>query len=186
MESTAHLRYVRMSPRKIAVVVDLVRGKPVSEALNILQFTKRAAARPVAKLIKTAVANATDLSKGQVDVDTLYVKTISVDQGPTAAPVHAARHGPGHPHPQEDAATSTWCSRRAEVTRRTRGANTWVRKFIRSGSASASSRPGTRKWFEDKNYAQWLHEDIRIREFVKKSLGHAASPRSRSSARRTR
>jgi large subunit ribosomal protein L22 len=83
MESTAHLRNFRMSPRKIAVVVDLVRGKPVGAALNILRFTKRAAAKPVAKLIQSAVANATDLSKGQVDVDALYVKTISVDQGQT-------------------------------------------------------------------------------------------------------
>ena len=83
MESTAHLRYVRMSPRKLSTVAALIRGKPVEAALNILKFTPRAAAAPVAKLIKSAVANATDLSKGQVDVDTLYVKTISVDQGPT-------------------------------------------------------------------------------------------------------
>src|SRR5262249_58458519 len=84
MESTAHLRNFRMSPRKIAVVVDLVRGKPVGSALNILKFTRRAAAKPVAKLIRSAVANATDLSKGQVDVDALYVKAISVDQGSNA------------------------------------------------------------------------------------------------------
>jgi large subunit ribosomal protein L22 len=72
-----------MAPRKMAVVVDLVRGKPVGAALNILKFTKRAAAKPLAKLIQSAVANATDLSKGQVDVDALYVKTISVDPGST-------------------------------------------------------------------------------------------------------
>ncbi len=83
MESTAHLRHIRMSPRKLSVVAALVRGKPVEAALNILKFTPRAASLPVAKLIKSAVANATDKSKGQVDVDTLYVKTISVDQGPT-------------------------------------------------------------------------------------------------------
>jgi large subunit ribosomal protein L22 len=83
MESTAHLNFARMSPRKISAVAALIRGKPVEAALNILKFTKRAAARPVEKLIKSAVANATDKSKGQVDVDTLYVKTISVDQGPT-------------------------------------------------------------------------------------------------------
>ena len=83
MESKAHLRFLRMSPRKVSTVAALVRGKPVGQALNILRFTSRAAAVPVAKLIKSAVANATDLSKGQVDVDTLYVKTISVDQGPT-------------------------------------------------------------------------------------------------------
>ena len=72
-----------MSPRKLSTVAALVRGKPVGQALNILRFTSRAAAGPVAKLIKSAVANATDLSKGQVDVDKLVVKTISVDQGPT-------------------------------------------------------------------------------------------------------
>jgi len=81
MESTAHLMNLRMAPRKVSVVVALVRGKPVEAALNILRFTKRAAAVPVAKLIKSAVANATDLSKGQVDVDRLFVKTIRVDQG---------------------------------------------------------------------------------------------------------
>ncbi|RKH46408.1 50S ribosomal protein L22 [Corallococcus sicarius] len=83
MESTAHLRHLRMSPRKLSLVAALIRGKPVEAALNILKFTPRAAARPVEKLIKSAVANATDLSKGQVDVDTLYVKTISVDQAAT-------------------------------------------------------------------------------------------------------
>jgi large subunit ribosomal protein L22 len=83
MESKAHLRFLRMSPRKVSTVAALVRGKPVEQALNILRFTRRAAAVPVAKLIKSAVANATDLSKGQVDVDRLVVKTISVDQGPT-------------------------------------------------------------------------------------------------------
>ena len=83
MESKAHLRFLRMSPRKVSTVAALVRGKPVGQALNILRFTSHAAAIPVAKLIKSAVANATDLSKGQVDVDKLVVKTISVDQGPT-------------------------------------------------------------------------------------------------------
>src|SRR5260370_14906467 len=84
MESQAHLRSLRMAPRKVALVASLVRGKPVGSALNILKFTRRAAAKPVAKLIQSALANATDLSKGQVDVDSMYVKTISVDQGTTA------------------------------------------------------------------------------------------------------
>src|SRR5690242_4282377 len=84
MEAQAHLRHLRMAPRKVSLVVALVRGKPVGEALNVLKFTRKAAALPVAKLIKSAVANATDLSKGQVDIDALVVKTISVDQGTTA------------------------------------------------------------------------------------------------------
>jgi large subunit ribosomal protein L22 len=84
MESKAHLRHLRMAPRKISVVAELVRGKPVGTALNILRFTRRAAAKPLTKLIKSAVANATDLSKGQVDIDNLFVKQIWVDQGQTA------------------------------------------------------------------------------------------------------
>jgi len=75
---------LRMAPRKVALVASLVRGKQVGAALNILKFTKRAAAKPMAKLIQSAVANANDRSKGEVDVDTLYIKSISVDQGPTA------------------------------------------------------------------------------------------------------
>ena len=84
MESTANLMNLRMAPRKVSVVVDLIRGKPVGAALNILRFTSRAAAVPVAKLIRSAVANATDLSKGEVDVDRLFVKTIRVNQAATA------------------------------------------------------------------------------------------------------
>lgn len=84
MESKAHLRRFSMAPRKLGVVAALVRGKNVGAALNILAHTKRAAARPIRKLIESAVANATHLSNGTVDIDTLFVKTISVDQATTA------------------------------------------------------------------------------------------------------
>jgi large subunit ribosomal protein L22 len=83
MESKAHLRHLRIAPRKVSLVAALVRGKPVGAALNILKFTRKHAAKPLSKLIKSAIANATDLSKGEVDVDALYVKHISVDQGPS-------------------------------------------------------------------------------------------------------
>ena len=84
MQSTAHLRHFRMAPRKISVVAALVRGMPVAKAISTLQFTKRAAAEPVRKLIESAMANASDLSKGAVDIDKLWVKMISVDQATTA------------------------------------------------------------------------------------------------------
>ncbi|MFN0064537.1 MAG: 50S ribosomal protein L22 [Myxococcaceae bacterium] len=84
MESTAHLRHLRMAPRKISLVAALVRGMPVGKALGVLKFTRRAAAKPLAKLIESAIANATDLSKGQVDVDRLVVKSLWVDQAKTA------------------------------------------------------------------------------------------------------
>ena len=63
------------------MVADLVRGKRSEEALNILNFTKKAAAKILIKLLKSAIANATQ--KKTVDIDRLYVKQIMVDQGPT-------------------------------------------------------------------------------------------------------
>jgi large subunit ribosomal protein L22 len=62
------------------LVVDLVRGKGVEEAMNILTFTRRAASEPVRKLIMSAIANA---EAKNADVDRLYVNTITVDEGPT-------------------------------------------------------------------------------------------------------
>ena len=81
MEVTARARYVRVSPRKARLVTDLVKGKKVEEALNILAFTKKAFAKTLTKVINAAVANAQQ--NNQIDVDTLTVKRISVDGGPT-------------------------------------------------------------------------------------------------------
>jgi len=81
MEAVARARYIRVSPQKARLVVDLVRGKTAQDALHILTFTRKAAARTVKKLLESAIANATH--KGNIDVDTLYVKGIWVDSGPT-------------------------------------------------------------------------------------------------------
>jgi large subunit ribosomal protein L22 len=81
MEVTAKLRYHQGSPQKMRLVVDMIRGKDVQEAVNILAFANKAAARPLSKLLKSAIANAENLDE-QVDVDRLYVKEIFVDGGP--------------------------------------------------------------------------------------------------------
>jgi large subunit ribosomal protein L22 len=80
MEVRARLRFVRMGPRKARLVADLIRGKGSEEALNILRFTKKGAAKIISKVLKSAIANATQ--KKSVDVDRLYVKRVTVDQGP--------------------------------------------------------------------------------------------------------
>jgi large subunit ribosomal protein L22 len=80
MEARAKLSYIRLSPQKTRLVVDLVRGKKVQDALNVLKFSPQKAADIVAKLVSSAVANAEQ--KGVSDVDRLFVKTITVDQGP--------------------------------------------------------------------------------------------------------
>jgi large subunit ribosomal protein L22 len=79
MESSAKLSFARLSPRKTRLVVDMVRGKGIQTALNILRFTPQPSARLVAKLLSSAVANAEQ--KGVSDVDRLYVKSIFVDGG---------------------------------------------------------------------------------------------------------
>ena len=79
MESSAKLSSARLSPRKTRLVVDMVRGKQIQTALNILRFTPQPSARLVAKLLSSAVANAEQ--KGVADVDRLFVKSIFVDGG---------------------------------------------------------------------------------------------------------
>lgn len=81
MEAKAVAKYIRMSPQKVRLVVDLIRGKKVQEAGNILMFTRKYAAGIVAKVLKSAVANAAQ--NPDIDENTLYVKEIFVDQGPS-------------------------------------------------------------------------------------------------------
>jgi len=80
-QAKAIARYVRISPRKVRQVVDLIRGKSVNDALAILQFTPKGATEPVTKVLKSAVANAEH--NYEMDTDALYVKEIYVDEGPT-------------------------------------------------------------------------------------------------------
>lgn len=81
MSVIARLKMVRMTPRKVRVVANQVRGKRVQEAIDFLTFCRRSAARPLLKLIKSAVANADQ--KGGMDIDNLFVKELLVDGGPT-------------------------------------------------------------------------------------------------------
>jgi large subunit ribosomal protein L22 len=77
----AQARYVRMTPMKCRRVVDLVRGLPVQEALDILRFAPQAASEPVGKVLASAVANAEH--NRQLDARTLVVSQAYVDEGPT-------------------------------------------------------------------------------------------------------
>ena len=86
-------KYIRISPQKVRLVADLVRGKKVEDALNILMFTPKGSAPVIAKLLKSAVANAGQ--KEGVDVDTLVVKRIAVDEGPTMKRFRARAMGRG-------------------------------------------------------------------------------------------
>ena len=84
-------RYVRISSRKVKIVVDLIRGKSVREAEAILRYTPKAATEPVLKLLNSAVANAEN--NLELNRDDLYVAEVYVNQGPTLMRYRARAHG---------------------------------------------------------------------------------------------
>lgn len=81
MESTAVLKFVRLTPRKARRVIDLLRGRTASEALVLLRYTPYRGARFIEKVLKSAMANA-EQKNAKVDIDKLRIKTALVDQGP--------------------------------------------------------------------------------------------------------
>ena len=80
MEAKANLKYLRISPRKVKIVLDLIRGKDVATATAILMQTPKAASEPVLKLLKSAAANAEN--NHQMDPEKLYVSTTYACPGP--------------------------------------------------------------------------------------------------------
>jgi len=81
MEARATAKYIRMSPQKVRLVVDLVRGKKIVDAQKILTFTRKYAAFAVGRVLNSAIANARQ--NAHMDENILYVKEIFVDQGPS-------------------------------------------------------------------------------------------------------
>lgn len=94
-EARAVARFVRVPPRKARIVVDLIRGKPVRQALDILGLLPQRAARLVAKVVKSAVANAEH--NYDLDADELYVARAFVDQGPMLKRIHPRARGQAFP-----------------------------------------------------------------------------------------
>lgn len=86
MEAIAKTKYLKGSPRKARLVIDLIRGVNVSRALSILKFTDKRAAQPIAQCLNSAIANATYKAEQDniaIDPDDLWIKTCFVDMGPT-------------------------------------------------------------------------------------------------------
>jgi len=80
VEARAQAKYVRIAPRKVRLVLDLIRGKEVADALNILRFTPRASSVVLEKLLRSAAANAEN--NHNMNKDTLYISECYADQGP--------------------------------------------------------------------------------------------------------
>lgn len=91
MEAKAISKYIRMSPRKVRLVADMIRGKSVDEAINALHFIPQRASSPVEKTVRSAAANAVNQEAGsKLNPENLFVKALWVDQGPTMK-----RYSPG-------------------------------------------------------------------------------------------
>jgi large subunit ribosomal protein L22 len=91
VEAKAVAKYVRIAPRKVRIVIDLIRGKDVSEAFAILKFTPKIGAEAIEKVLKSAVANAEH--NFNMNTDKLYISSAFVDQGPTLKRIHPRSRG---------------------------------------------------------------------------------------------
>jgi len=94
MEAKAHLKYMRISPRKVKIVCDLIRGKDTKTAKAILEQTPNAAAELMLKLLKSAVANAEN--NNEMDPDNLYVSETYANPGPTLKRMRPQARGRGY------------------------------------------------------------------------------------------
>ena len=91
MQATAKATHVRIAPRKVKIVLDLIRNKPADKAMAILKHTPKAACEPLEKLLKSAIANAE--TNNNMDVSRLYVAECSVSEGPTLKRIRPRAQG---------------------------------------------------------------------------------------------
>ena len=92
-EARAYLRHARISPRKVQIVLDLIRNKPVNESAAILKYTPKAACEPLAKLLASAVANGVNDPAKNMDKDRMYVAECFVCPGPTMKRIRPRAQG---------------------------------------------------------------------------------------------
>jgi large subunit ribosomal protein L22 len=97
LEAYAESKYIRTSAQKAKLVMDLIRGRQVSEALSILRFTRKAVAREIEKTLRSAISNANVIAernqKRQVDVDDLYISACYANPGPSLKRIRPAPMG---------------------------------------------------------------------------------------------
>ncbi len=108
-------KYIRMSPRKVRLIADLVRGKGVDDAMGLLKMTPKEAARAVAKAVNSAASNATQ--NYGLAREGLYISTIRADEGPTLKRMKAGARGRAKPILKRSAHITVGVMERAEVAK---------------------------------------------------------------------
>ena len=166
MEARAIAKYVRMSPTKVGVVLDLIRGKNVNEAFAILQYTPREAAVVINKVLKSAVANAEN--NLELNADNLYVSECFVGQGSTLKRFQPHAQGRAFKILKRTSNITVVVKERAQFRRREKEVG---QKVNPHGLRVGVIKGWDAKWFANKkNFADNLVEDNKIRKFVKKEL----------------
>jgi large subunit ribosomal protein L22 len=135
VQAHATARYVRTSAQKAGLVLDLIRGKDVNRALATLRFTRKSVAGDVAKVLRSAIANAQQKEGFSGDVDRLYVSACFADQGPSAKRVRPAPMGRAFRVLKRTAHLTVHVAERAEAVKPIGG-----RRDDAPGSATARPR----------------------------------------------
>lgn len=143
-EAKAVARYVRSSPQKARLVVDLIRGLRAEQALHTLRFTRKRIAADVAKLLQSAIANATD--HGEMDVDALYVRRAFVNEGPRQKRIRPAPMGRAYRYQRRTCHIELYLAERAaEGLVRTVEAETAAPAAAPASAQPAAGKPAARK-----------------------------------------
>ena len=170
MEARAILRYARISPRKVSIVMDLIRNKPLDEALAILQYTPKAACEPLLKLVNSAAANAEN--NFQMDRNNLYVAECYVCPGPTLKRIMPRDHGRAY----------RILKRTSHMTvvlkEKEKGGKQMGQKVNPHGMRVGVIKDWDSRWFTSKQeFGDTLVEDYKIRKTLKKQLYAAGVPK---------
>jgi large subunit ribosomal protein L22 len=134
IQAQATARYVRTSAQKAGLVLDLIRGKDVNRALATLQFTRKAIAADISKVLRSAIANATNKEGFTGDVDRLFVSACYANQGPSAKRVRPAPMGRAFRVLKRTAHLTVHVSERVETV-----------KAVPAGSGAAGEAPRPRR-----------------------------------------
>ena len=167
----AFQRTTRQSPYKMRLVIDQIRGKYVNEALALLTFSKKHAAKQIEKTLKSAIANAEFKAREaneSLDLDRLYVKLAIVNEGPKLKRFMPAAMGRANANPQADE------PRRDRRGREGRGSTLMGQKTNPIGFRLGVTRDHRSKWYANRDFPALLREDELLRKYLHARLGHAA------------
>ena len=141
----ASARYVRVSPQKARLVVDLIRGKRAEDALHLLRFTQKRIAADVAKLLQSAIANATE--RLELDVDALYISHAVVNEGPRQKRIRPAPMGRAYRYQRRSAHIEIHVAERpgAVMTRTVEEPKRPAGAAVKRAKPAAAGKPGAKK-----------------------------------------